>query len=357
MAELGMAEFGRIIGRTRYAAAQGARVAWYMGQYLLARRISGPFDRPGEPKFRPQAQAGDPLRIRAAFLDLFAKDRANIEAGLYPAPEDVRAQRALSALKNSARFFADLPNVDARRLQRAATEVRREAGNGFYPAYYLQNFHYQSGGWLTEESAKLYDTQVEILFGGAADAMRRLALGSLARALKGRDQRKLRLVDLACGNGRFLSQTLAAFPRIQATGLDLSPAYCAEARERLSAWPQVEVVSGALEQAPFEAETFDAATCIYLMHELPPRVRRQAAQEIARVLRPGGVLVLADSLQAGDAADLDRMLEYFPVGFHEPYFNSYLSEDFAEIFSAAGLEMEESERGFLTKIMRFRKGV
>ena len=55
-----------------------------------------------------------------------------------------------------------------------------------YPTYYLQNFHFQTGGWLTEESAKLYDTQVEILFGGAADAMRRIALGSLARALKGK---------------------------------------------------------------------------------------------------------------------------------------------------------------------------
>src|SRR5690349_11753332 len=151
-----MAELAQIIGRTRYAAAQGARVAWYMGQYLLARRISGPFNRPGEPKFQPQTQEGDPGRIRAAFLDLFAQDRANIEAGLYPAPEDVRVERALSALKNSARFFADLPKVDARRMERLATEVRGEAKSGLYPTYYLQNFHYQSGGWLTEDSAKLY---------------------------------------------------------------------------------------------------------------------------------------------------------------------------------------------------------
>jgi hypothetical protein len=39
----------RDLGRARYAAAQGARVAWYMSQYLLARRISGPFNRPGDP--------------------------------------------------------------------------------------------------------------------------------------------------------------------------------------------------------------------------------------------------------------------------------------------------------------------
>lgn len=352
MLEMGLK---RDIGRARYAAAQGARVAWYMGQYMLARRISGPFNRPGEPRFQPQAQEGDPTRIRAAFLELFAKDRANIEAGLYPAPNDVRVTRALSALRNSARFFRDLPNVDARRLQRDGAEVREQTKDGRYPTYYLQNFHYQSGGWLSEESARLYDTQVEILFGGAADAMRRIALGSLARALRGKDQRRVRLVDLACGNGRFLAQVLEAFPRIQATGLDLSPAYCEEACRRLEAWSQVEIVNGAVEQAPFEDASVDAATCVYLFHELPPRIRREAAREIARILKPGGVFVFADSIQTGEAPDLDRMLEYFPVGFHEPYFGSYLKEDFAALFGEAGLELEETELAFLTKVMRFRK--
>lgn len=346
----------RDLSRARYAAAQGARVAWYMGQYLLARRVSGPFNRPGEPKFEPKAPEGDEARIRAAFLELFAKDRANIEAGLYPAPEDIRLERAVAALRSSAHFFRDLPKVDQRRLERRSTEVRAQAkGEGRYPVYYLQNFHYQTGGWLSQESAKLYDTQVEILFGGAADAMRRIALGSLARALRGRDQRTVKLIDLACGNGRFLSQVLAAFPRIPATGLDLSPAYCAEARQRLAGWRQVEIVTGAVEQAPFEAASFDAATCVYLFHELPPRVRRAAAAEIARLIKPGGVLVLADSIQTGDTPDMDRMLEYFPIGFHEPYYSSYLKEDLPALFGEAGFDLEETDLSFLTKTLRFRR--
>lgn len=346
----------RDIGRARYAAAQGARVAWYMSQYLLARRISGPFNRPGEPKFEPQAAEGDSTRIRTAFLDLFAKDRANIEAGLYPAPQDIRLERSISALRNSANFFRDLPRVDQRRMERDGTEVRDEApAEGRFPTYYLQNFHYQTGGWLSQDSAKLYDTQVEILFGGAADAMRRIALGALARAIKGTDQRKVKLIDLASGNGRFLRQIMAAFPRIPATGLDLSPAYCVEARKRLADWPHVEIVQGAVEQAPFEDASFDAATCVYLFHELPPRIRRDAAREIARLVKPGGAFILADSIQTGDAADLDRMLEYFPVGFHEPYFSSYLKEDFVELFGDVGFEVEEVDLAFLTKVTRFRK--
>ncbi len=331
-------------------------MAWYLSQYLLARRISGPFDRPGEPKFEPKAAEGDALRIRTAFLELFAKDRSNIEIGLYPAPDDIRLERAVAAMRHSASFFRDLPNVDQRRLERDGTEVREQAkGEGRYPTYYLQNFHYQTGGWLSQDSAKLYDTQVEILFGGAADAMRRVALGSLARAIRGTDQRKVKLLDVASGNGRFLRQVLAAFPRIPATGLDLSPAYCAEARKRLAAWPQVEIINGAVEQAPFEDASFDAVSCVYLFHELPPRVRRDAAREIARVLKPGGTLIFADSIQTGDATDLDRMLEYFPVGFHEPYFSSYLNEDFAALFGECGFVVEETELAFLTKVIRFRK--
>lgn len=346
----------RALARARYAAAQGARVAWYMGHFLLARRLSGPFNPPGAPAFRPRRPEGDPQKIRAAFLALFAKDRANIEAGLYPPPRDVAPARALAAFSNSARFFRDLPKVDARRLQRHGAEVGASNEHaGRYPAYYLQNFHYQSGGWLSEESEALYDTQVEILFGGAADAMRRIALGSLLRGLRGKDQRRIAHLDAACGNGRFLKRILEARPKLAATGLDLSPVYAQAARTRLRRWPNAEIVVGDAAQAPFADASFDSASAVYLFHELPPRVRRAAARELARLVKPGGCFVLADSLQWGDAPDLDRSLEYFPHGFHEPFFGSYLEEDLVALFAEAGFVLEECELAFLTKVMRFRR--
>ena len=348
-------DVGRLADRARYTLEQGARVAWYSAHYLAARRISQPFDRPGEPKFRPAAPAGDQRRIRKAFLDLFAMDRANIDAGLYPAPREFSLKALLRAFESSQRFFRDVPRVDERRVARRGAEVRSNADRALYPAYYLQNFHYQTDGWLSAESAALYDTQVEVLFAGTADAMRRIALGSLARGLKGKDQRRTKLVDIACGNGRFLAQMLEGRPRLAATGLDLSPDYADAARGRLKKWKQAEIVVGAAEQMPFADASLDAASCIYLFHELPPRVRQDVAREIAQVVKPGGVFVLADSLQAGDAPDLDQMLEYFPVGFHEPYYGSYQQEDLVALFRAAGFAHEETELAFLTKVMRFRR--
>lgn len=347
----------RLLSRARYGVAQTARVAWFYGQFLLAKRLAEPGGAAAEePKRQLKAPPGDRRQIWLAFLDLFAQDRANIEAGLYPSPIGLSPERLPDALSHSWRFFRDLPTVDARRRARAGVEVRGEAqSEGRFPAYYLQNFHYQTGGWLTEESAQLYDTQVEILFGGAADAMRRIALGSLARALRGLDQRRLRVLDLACGNGRFMRQVLEAFPRLALTGLDLSPAYVQEARRRVAEWPRAELAVGQAEAMPFPDATFDAVTCVYLFHELPPKVRRAVAHEIARVLKPGGVLVLADSLQTGDARDLDRMLENFPESFHEPFYNSYLQENLPELLAPTGLALDEQRLAFLTKVLRFRK--
>ena len=52
--------------------------------------------------------------------------------------------------------------------------------------------------------------------------------------------------------------------------------------------------------------------------ELPPKMRRVVLNECARVLKPGGRLVLIDSVQRGDRPDYEGMLELFPKNYHEP---------------------------------------
>ena len=345
-------------GRARYTLAQTVRSAWYGGQYALARRRSAGFDRPGEPAFRPRRKP-DIKALRAAYFDMFRRDRANIEAGLYPDPvaEDMQLSQLPKALRRARKFLNDVAAVDARRLARKGTEVRQTLApdSKRFPAYYRQNFHYQTDGWLSEQRADIYDHQVEALFTGSGDAMRRIALGQLVEAVRGRRQDSLHVLDLACGTGRFMAQTLRALPRLNLTGLDLSPPYADAARKAVAPWPQAEIVEGQAEALPFEDCRFDYLISIYLFHELPPRIRSKVIAEAARVLKPGGVFIIADSVQTGDAPGLDGFLEYFPEGFHEPYYKGYLGWDFEPVMQAAGFVPESTQLAFLTKVRVWRR--
>ena len=120
--------------------------------------------------------------------------------------------------------------------------------------------------------------QVESLFLGNADAMRRQILPALASHLRagGRDPADVKLLDVASGTGRFVSFVLDNFPTLDTTVLDLSPFYLAECRRLLGKYEgNVRFVEAAVEGLPFEDETFDAVTCVYLFHELPRDVRLQ----------------------------------------------------------------------------------
>ena len=92
-----------------------------------------------------------------------------------------------------------------------------------------------------------------------------------------------------------------------------------------------------------------------MFHELPPKVRRIVFREFARVLKRRGRLVLVDSLQIGDEPDYDAMLKLFPRSYHEPYYNSYLKEDFRTIAADCGLTHIRDVNAFVSKVMVFDK--
>ena len=93
-----------------------------------------------------------------------------------------------------------------------------------------------------------------------------------------------RLLDAGCGTGRNLVQ-LGGWSR--AVGVDLSPDAVAFCRER-----GVEVVRGRMEALPFRGESFDAVTSLDVLYHRWVGDDAAAVAELARVLQPGGVLLL-----------------------------------------------------------------
>lgn len=334
--------------RLSYAATQAARVAFYGAHYIVARLLArDAFAEIDVTKHRFPSLAATLGAMRA----LFAADLANAEAGLYPLPLDLAQE--IRRARASLSYLADIPRVTARRRRAGYNEIAAPADG--LPRYYRQNFHFQTDGYLSDRSAHLYDFQVEALFAGTASAMRRRAFVPLARFLEARNPARTTLLDIGAGTGSFLSFVKSVQPDLKAVALDLSAPYLARARRRLSGSRGVRFLEAAAEAMPLRNASIDAAVSIYLFHELPPRVRMAVAREIARVLKTGGIFVLADTIQYGDLPDCDGLIGTFPDLLHEPYYESFARSDLRAMFGRAGLTLVETDIAYLTKISVFEQ--
>ncbi len=341
------------LGMAAHLAGQSLRFGWYLALNRVVDRRTEALR--GKVEVARSEKPVPSLReLMADQAQLLLADALAVRDGLYP-PMGDEGEPPVRYLARVRAMLADLPEAVARRQAGDATSATREAAAADVPSYYAQDFHFQTGGYLAEDSARLYDVQVETLFMGAAGPMRRTALRPIAEFMRGRDQRKVTLLDVACGTGRLLRQARLAYPAMRLKGLDLSRSYLDEARRHLGTLRPADLISAAAEQMPLESESVDIVTSVFLFHELPPDVRRDVAREIARVLKPNGLFVFIDSLQMGDKPGWDGLLEAFPRRFHEPYYRHYAIDDLDEVFSQAGLAPQETSTAFLSKMMVRRK--
>jgi len=103
------------------------------------------------------------------------------------------------------------------------------------------------------------------------------------------------VLDVACGTGR-LPKTLLEQDGFtgKIIGLDASRKMLVEAACALDS--HVPLIWQDAERLPFEASTFDAVTCLEALEFMPNTSR--ALAEIARVLRPGGILLTSNRIGA-----------------------------------------------------------
>lgn len=153
-----------------------------------------------------------------------------------------------------------------------------------------------------------------------------------------------RVLDLCTGTA-LVPMVLAARSEILVVGLDLSPEMLAMGRAKLlrAHRANAALVRADAGRLPFGDRSFDTVTVSFGFHELPTTVREHAAREAARVLRPGGALIVAD---------LDRpprfgwvVDAYLRLG--EPtHAREVLGEGLARLLRATGFAVErEGPRG------------
>ncbi|MFG1818516.1 class I SAM-dependent methyltransferase [Kribbella sp. NPDC049174] len=145
------------------------------------------------------------------------------------------------------------------------------------------------------------------------------------------------VLDVACGTGNATIPAAQAGARV--TGLDLTPVMLARARERAGGL-EIEWVEGDAEEMPFSDEQFDVVLstfgCMFApRHEV-------VADEIARVLRPGGRLGVCTWTPAGVIGEFFRVVGgYFPpdASYVDPPLSWGEEDHVRELFEGTGIEL------------------
>lgn len=153
----------------------------------------------------------------------------------------------------------------------------------------------QTTGYSREEEfnrlAPFYDALVRVLaflIGGSERRFRQRVVSLIGL------RRGDHVVDVACGTGT-LATMMAGYvgPEGQVVGIDFSPRMIELAR-RKATMPQLTFRQAQAEDIPYPGGSFDKATITYGLHEMFRAGRRKTLDEIHRVLKPGGRLIVVD---------------------------------------------------------------
>jgi ubiquinone/menaquinone biosynthesis C-methylase UbiE len=126
--------------------------------------------------------------------------------------------------------------------------------------------------------------------------------------------------DLGSGTGQLASAIAPFVSRVIA--VDRSGDMLQAARRRLREWPNVEVRRGELEALPIDNGTLDAATLMLVLHHLPDPAA--VLTDVARVLKPGGRILIADMLPH-DREDYRRQMGHVWLGFSNEHMRRLLA--------------------------------
>jgi demethylmenaquinone methyltransferase/2-methoxy-6-polyprenyl-1,4-benzoquinol methylase/phosphoethanolamine N-methyltransferase len=200
----------------------------------------------------------------------------------------------------------------------------------------LHNLHSQGSTATTHGNvihwASRYDALTNFLMLGHAPALRENTAG-LAGIQPGSH-----VLDVGCGTGDLtLVAKRRAGPAGKVVGIDASPEMIAVARHKAAAaGAEIEFREAVVEALPFGDRSFDVVLSSLMMHHLPADLKRQALAEIARVLKPGGQLVIVDLVRPESGAGRLVLKFLMHGGLKQGV------QDLAEMVRAAGFTRVET---------------
>ena len=145
-----------------------------------------------------------------------------------------------------------------------------------------------------------------------------------------------RLLDAGCGTGSLLARLAKQCPAAQLVGIDLTREMLTVARSRLSR--SVGLAAATLESLPFDTGSIDWVVSTSVLHFAPSPAA--ALRELARVLVPGGQLLVTD--WDGDAWSMRLLAQW--MRWSAPESRPALTRaQFRELIVSAGLYPEPTQ--------------
>lgn len=139
---------------------------------------------------------------------------------------------------------------------------------------------------LFDRVAPAYDLLNRVL------SMRRDVFWREAAARLARPEVDGPLLDLACGTFDLSRELSRQYPDRLVAGADFSLEMLRRGRKKVALWPGIAATAGDGCRLPFADRSFAAATCAFGIRNMPDRAA--ALAELARVIKPGGRLVILE---------------------------------------------------------------
>jgi ArsR family transcriptional regulator len=127
--------------------------------------------------------------------------------------------------------------------------------------------------------------------------------------------------DLGCGTGQ-LTELVAPYVR-KVVAVDSSADMLDAARQRVGAAANVDLRQGELESLPIEAGELDAAMLSLVLHYSPSPGR--ALEDVGRVLRPGGRVLVVDMLPH-ERQEYQQQMGHVWLGFSDKQIGKFLTD-------------------------------
>ncbi|HML49320.1 MAG TPA: class I SAM-dependent methyltransferase [Clostridia bacterium] len=108
------------------------------------------------------------------------------------------------------------------------------------------------------------------------------------------------VLDFGCGMGTVASHVAPRLPAGRLTCVDISERWMADCRKTLRKRANVSFLLGEIDRLSIPAASYDLAYCHFVLHDLTEPVLQRSLPALARLLKPGGLLIFREPLEDGE---------------------------------------------------------